>query len=38
MTDFFKALRASWRFFLRDLRYRNARRKRIALPDPLETT
>ena len=34
MTDFLRSLRASYRFFWRDLRYRQEKRRRLALPDP----
>ena len=34
MTDFLRSLRASYRFFWRDLRYRQEKRKRAALHDP----
>ena len=34
MTDFLKALRASYRFFWRDLRHRQEKRRRANLPDP----
>ena len=34
LTDLLKSLRAAYRFFIRELRYRAEKRKRAALPDP----